>query len=74
MVEISRETPPQTENRLLKVIAQSDLKIFAESYVFEEFPLDRFSNLARQDALALIRDNEVWSQLVPCADSKLLII
>ena len=69
MVEISRETPAQTENRLLKVIAQSEFKIFTESYAFEEFPLDSFANLARHDALAFVRDNEVWSQLVPCLDS-----
>ena len=69
MVEISQETPTQTENRLLKVIAQSEFRIFAESYTFEEFPLDDFPNLARQDALALVRDNQVWSQLVPCIDS-----
>ena len=69
MVEISRETPTQTENRLLQVIAQSEFKIFAESYTFEEFPLDDFPNLARQDAIALVRDNEVWSQLVPYVDS-----
>ena len=69
MVEISQETPDKTETRLLKVIARSKFKIFAESYAFEEFPLDRFSQLARQDALALIRDDEVWSQLIPCIDS-----
>ena len=69
MVEISQETSVQTETRLLKVIAQSEFKLFAGSYTFEEFPLDRFSNLARQDALALVRDNEVWSQLVPCVES-----
>ncbi len=69
MVEISYETAAQIENRLLKVIAQSEFKIFAESYAFEEFSLDKFSDLARQDALALVRDNEVWSQLVPCLDS-----
>ena len=69
MVEISQETSNQTEKRLLKVIAQSEFKIFAGTYAFEEFPLDEFSNQARQDALALVRDNEVWSQLVPCVDS-----
>ena len=69
MVDISYETVVQTEVRLLKVIVKSEFKIFAGSYAFKEFPLDDFSNLARQDALALVRDNEVWSQLVPCVDS-----
>ncbi|WP_144872060.1 DUF6196 family protein [Hyella patelloides] len=69
MVEISHETAAQTEDRLLKVIAQSEFKIFAESYVFEEFTINNFSNLARQDALALVRDHEVWSQLIPSNDA-----
>ena len=69
MVEISYETVAQTEVRLLKVIAQSEFKLFAGSYAFEEFPLDCLPTLARQDALALVRDDEVWSQLVPCVDS-----
>ena len=69
MVDISYETPTQTENRLLQVIAQSEFKIFSGSYAFEEFALDDFSTLARQDALALVRDNEVWSQLISCHDS-----
>lgn len=69
MVEISQETQAQTENRLLKVIAQSDWKILEESYAFKEFSLTDFSANARQDSLALVRDNQVWSQLVPCFDS-----
>ena len=69
MVEISQETQAQTENRLLKVIAQSDWKILEESYAFEEFSRENFVAKARQDSLALVRDNQVWSQLVPCLDS-----
>ena len=71
MVEISQETLAQTENRLLKVIAQSEFKLLTGSYVFEELSLNDFSNLAHQDALALVRDNEVWSQLVPGENSAL---
>ncbi|WP_289501123.1 DUF6196 family protein [Gloeocapsopsis sp. IPPAS B-1203] len=62
MVQISRETYEQTEQRLLMVLAQSDFKIHERSYSFEEFPSAEFSIKAKQDALAIIRDNEVWSQ------------
>ena len=65
MVEISHETPTETKTRLLKVIAQSKFEVLNDYYTFEEFPFNRFSTDVRQDALALVRDNEVWSQLVP---------
>lgn len=65
MVQISHETPEQTEQRLLKVIAECDFKVYDGSYAFEEFPLNDFPSSIRQDAIALVRDNEVWSQLVP---------
>ena len=69
MVQISRETPEQTEQRLLKVLAQSHFQIYEGSYAFEEFPLADFTVKANQDALAIIRDNEGWSQLVYSVDS-----
>ena len=65
MVQVSRETSEQTERRLLSVLAHSDLKIYGDSYAFEEFPLDSFTSGIRSDALALVRDDQVWSQLVP---------
>ena len=69
MVQISHEIPEQTEQRLLRVIAESDFKVYDGSYAFEEFPLDDFDSAARQDALALVRDNEVWSQLVSSSNA-----
>lgn len=33
-----------------------------------EFPLDEFPSSVDPDALALVRDDEIWSQLVPCDD------
>lgn len=37
-------------------------------YAFEEFPIDAFSERASREALALARDDEVWSQLLPSGD------
>jgi hypothetical protein len=68
MVDISDETPAQTEARLFKVIKTARLMTYPDSYAFLEFPLSEFPRSARADALAFVRDDEVWSQLVPCSD------
>ena len=65
---ISNETAEQTERRLLKVIAEAELEIFDEHYAFEEFPLHDFHEKFDNDALAFVRDKEVWSQLAPSED------
>ncbi len=70
MVDISHETTEQTEARLLRVITEAKLVVYSDTYVFEEFPLDRFPASARADALALVRDDSVWSQLVPGTDAQ----
>lgn len=64
MVNISRETPEQVTTRLKKVIKQSRLTLYPDAYIFEEFALDDFKRYANNDALALVRDDQVWSQLV----------
>jgi len=71
MVDISRETAEQTEVRLRHVITQARLQVFEGTWAFEEFPIDGFAQFARSDALALVRDDAVWSQLVP-SDSPFL--
>lgn len=68
MVQISKETPEQTEKRLRAVISETDFKVYPGSYSFEEFPLSDFRDKANQDALCLVRDDEVWSQLVPATE------
>lgn len=60
---ISRETPEQTEGRLKKVIQTADLKIYDREYYFKEIPVDKFQ--FEEQALALVRDEDVWSFLVP---------
>lgn len=68
MVTISHETSQQCHDRLLKVISLCDLQIYPESYAFIEFPLSEFPARAHPDALAFVRDDTIWSQLVPCTD------
>ncbi|SCY50568.1 MULTISPECIES: DUF6196 family protein [unclassified Pseudomonas] len=66
MVNISHETAETAERRLLRVTTQARVRFFTGTYAFLEFPLSSFPNAVRPDALALVRDDNVWSQLVPC--------
>ena len=68
MVNISHESPEQCRDRLLKVITQCEFKVYRGSYAFQEFPLSDFPGKPDPAALAFVRDDEVWSQLVPCSD------
>jgi hypothetical protein len=68
MVDISHEALDEVEHRLRRVIRRCRLRIFPGTYAFEEFPLDRFPDAAKSTALALVRDDQVWSQLVPSDD------
>jgi len=70
MVYISTESPEQTDARLRKLIAHSRLHFYAEPYAFVEFPASGFPGQVDPRALALIRDEALWSQLVPSADAQ----
>ncbi len=65
---ISQETSEQTRARLLKVIARAEVVFFDGTFTFEEFPAREFPRRAMSQALALVRDDEAWSQLVPSKD------
>ncbi len=45
-------------------MAHAEFKVYEQAYVFEEFPLDDFTRKAKPEALAFVRDEQVWSQLV----------
>ncbi|GAA2324379.1 hypothetical protein GCM10010149_92190 [Nonomuraea roseoviolacea subsp. roseoviolacea] len=66
MVSVSRETPERTEARLRRVIAQADLVVHEGVWCFEESPIDRPPALTA-DTLAVVRDDQSWSRLVPLA-------
>src|ERR671918_2055463 len=67
MVHISRETPEQTNERLLEVIAAATFRVYDDAYVFEEAPLRGPIPPLDDRTLALVRDDRVWSRLVPTA-------
>ena len=60
---ISRETEKETDERLKQVICEAKFKIYDESFCFEEFPIESYE--FNKNALAVIRDDEVISQLIP---------
>ncbi|MEU0501913.1 DUF6196 family protein [Nocardia sp. NPDC005998] len=64
MVSISAETPEQTEERLSRVIARADILVHEGVWCFEESPTDQPPVLT-SDTLAVVRDDQSWSRLVP---------
>ena len=66
MVDVSHETPEAVARRLERVIRDSRLLVLDRPHAFEEFPRADFAGRADPEALALVRDDAVWSQLVPC--------
>lgn len=63
---ISNETVEQTEDRLRKVIKSAGFRIFEPLYYFKEIPITNFT--FSSEALAMVRDEEVWSLLIPATD------
>jgi len=64
-MHVSHESPEQTQARLRKVIAQAQLKVFPDLHAFYEVPVADFPTHRVKDALAFVRDEEVWSILAP---------
>ncbi len=64
MVSVSRESPEQTERRLLGVIAAAELVEFDGAWAFKESPLEQPPVLT-SEMLAVVRDENSWSWLVP---------
>jgi hypothetical protein len=65
---ISQETSEQTEQRLIGVLRQANWTIYQGAYFFEEFPLEQYQ--FDPTALAIVRDEEIWSQLVKASDQE----
>ncbi len=65
MVDISLETPDQTDARLRRLFPRTMLREFDQPYGFVEFALDDFPSQVSADALAVVRNEHCWSQLVP---------
>ncbi|MFD9907760.1 DUF6196 family protein [Streptomyces sp. NPDC059063] len=69
MVSVSVETAEQTERRLRRVIAEADLVVHDGVWWFEESPADQPPELTGE-TLAVVRDQESWSRLVPLTQER----
>ena len=65
MVDISHETAEQTDRRLRRLFPSTRIHVFDEPYAFFEFGRADFPGAVLADALAIVRDDECWSQLAP---------
>ena len=65
---ISQETPRETQDRLLRVLSEAHFRTFDAAYAFVECPLEGLTSLPAPEVLALVRDEDVWSQLKPSDD------
>jgi hypothetical protein len=64
VVSVSIETPAQTDARLRKVIGAADFVVHPGVWQFEETALTDPPALSA-DVLAVVRDDDTWSRLVP---------
>jgi len=62
---VSRESVKETHSRLRSVIKKSRLKVYGENYYFCETAVGDREFMPNPRALAIVRDDVVWSQLVP---------
>jgi hypothetical protein len=62
---ISHESTDQTQARLQRVLAQAEMVILPDPYAFIEVSASRFPAELVTRALAFVRDEDVWSALVP---------
>jgi len=60
---ISNETRQEIENRLITVLKTATLKVFEKAYYFKETSVTDFH--FDSNALAMVKDEEVWSYLIP---------
>jgi Family of unknown function (DUF6196) len=60
-----REAPEQTHTRLLRVIGQAELTVLDGTFGFTEHRAPAIPMAATEHALALVRDEGVWSVLQP---------
>jgi hypothetical protein len=61
---VSQETVEQTEQRLHRVLIDAHFDVYKGEFAFVEYPVDQFPSQLVANALAFVRDDDVWSALV----------
>src|SRR3989442_8680325 len=64
-MDVSRETLEQTHQRLLRVLAAAEFLVYPGLYGYHEYPRAEFPAALIAEALAFVRDEDVWSVLGP---------
>ena len=62
---ISQESLEQTHERLVRVLAESQFVVYDSPFAFVESDVSKFPTELLPKALAFVRDEDVWSALVP---------
>jgi len=65
MMYLQSELPVEADMRLARVFAQSRLEFLAGEYSYVEFPAAATPLMVAARAIALVRDDHVWSALMP---------
>lgn len=64
---VSQESTEQTHARLTRVLSESQFVVYERSYAFVEVGVSQFPIELVPEALAFVRDEDVWSALVPAS-------
>jgi hypothetical protein len=70
LMYISHETSAQTNARLGQVISEAELVVYERPYAFIESNVASFPQDLIAEALAFVRDEDVWSALVPASKAE----
>src|SRR5262245_6971826 len=66
-MNVSQETAERSDERLHRVAAAATIAVREGAWWYDEIPLHSCPRRVRPDAIALVRDADGWSQLVPVA-------
>ena len=64
-MDVCQETPEQTHQRLLRVLAAAEFLVYPGLYGYHEYPRAEFPAALIAEVLAFVRDEDVWSVLGP---------
>lgn len=67
---VSVESEAATRARLSSVIAEAEFVVYNETFTFREFSGSDFPEHLVAEALAFVRDEQVWSVLTPSTDAR----
>jgi hypothetical protein len=67
-MQVNHEKPEHVSARLLRVLGQSELTVLGGTFGFTEHGSASSAVAAADSALALVRDDDVWSTLQPVSE------